>query len=64
MENNEPTLYTVKEVSQILHTNTSFVYKLINEGHLPALKLGSIKIRRVSLEKFLDELEKGQREVN
>lgn len=46
-------VYTVSEVSKILKTNTSYVYKLIEAGLLPVLKLGRIKIRRVSLLKFL-----------
>ncbi len=50
-------VYTVKEVSQIIHTNQSYVYTLINTGLLPALKLGSYKIRRESLVKFLTEYE-------
>ncbi len=50
-------VYTVKEVSQIIHTNQSYVYMLINAGLLPALKLGSYKIRRESLLKFLAEYE-------
>lgn len=50
----EKILYTVKEVSEIIHTNTSYVYLLIKSGLLPALKLGSYKIRRTSLLNFLD----------
>lgn len=48
-------LYTVKEVSKILKVNVHKVYDLINSGLLPALKLGSIKIRRESLLRFLEE---------
>lgn len=54
---NETMLYTVREVSKILKTNTSFVYKLINEGDLPAIKLGSVKVRKEALEQFLKRLE-------
>lgn len=54
---NEPMLYTVREVSKILKCNTSFVYKLINEGQLPAIKLGSVKVRKEALEAFLKRLE-------
>lgn len=50
-------LYTVKEVSEIIHTNKAYVYLLIKAGLLPALKLGSFKIRRVALENFLQENE-------
>jgi len=50
-------LFTVKEVSKILKCNTSFVYKLINDKELPAIKLGSVKVRREALETFLKRLE-------
>jgi len=46
-------LLTVKEVSQILKCNVHKVYELIQLGLLPGLKLGSLKIRRVSLMRFL-----------
>lgn len=51
----EKILYTVKEVSVIMHTNTGYVYQLISSGLLPALKLGSYKVRHITLMKFLDD---------
>ena len=51
------TLYTVKEVAKIIQSNTTYVYELIRKGYLPALKLGSYKIRADALEKFLTEYE-------
>lgn len=56
-KNTEPIVYTVKQVSQLLHTNGSFVYELIRRGLLPAIKLCSLRIRREALEKFLREHE-------
>jgi len=53
----EAMLYTVKEVAGILHTNTNYVYQIIHQGYLPALKLGSMKVRKEALEKFLIEAE-------
>lgn len=53
----EKILYTVKEVAQIMHTNPSYVYSLINAGLLPVLKLGSYKVRHEALMKFLTEYE-------
>ena len=53
----EKMLYTVKEVSEILHTNPTYVYDLIKAGLLPALKLGSLKIRHETLMKFIAENE-------
>ena len=42
-------LYNVKEVSKCLG--------LIRKGLLPALKLGSLKVRRASLESFISKYE-------
>lgn len=53
----ERMIYTVKEVSQLLHTNPAFIYKLISTGMLPALKLGSLRIRKETLEQFLRQYE-------
>lgn len=47
-------VYTVKEVAKILHSSPNYIYKLIESGYLPALKLGSIKILKSSLEHFLE----------
>jgi len=54
---NEKILYTVKEVSELIHTNQAYVYSLIKAGLLPVLKLGSYKIRRESLNNFLADYE-------
>ena len=48
-------VYTVKQVSEILQVNVNKVYDLIRAGLLPALKLGNLKIREASLEKFLED---------
>ena len=53
----EKLLYTVKEVSELLHTNQAYVYSLIKAGLLPVLKLGSYKVRKESLNRFLEEFE-------
>jgi excisionase family DNA binding protein len=50
-------VYTVKEVSQILKVNVHRVYDLIRCGMLPALKLGSLKVRKEALQKFLSDYE-------
>ena len=49
----EKLLYTVKETASILGCNIHLVYDLINKGLLPAMKLGSLKIRLTSIEEFL-----------
>ncbi len=53
----EDVLYTVKETSELLKTNPNYVYELIRRGMLPALKLGSLKVRRTALLTFLQENE-------
>lgn len=50
-------VYTVKEVSILLRTNPAFVYRLIDLGLLPALKLGSIRVRKDALDAFLRRYE-------
>lgn len=50
---NDRLIYTVQEVATILHSSPNYIYDLINKGYLPAIKLGSIKVIKTSLEKFL-----------
>lgn len=53
----ERLIYTVQEVAKMLHSSPNYIYLLIEKGYLPALKLGSFKILKTSLEKFLIENE-------
>lgn len=53
----EDILYTVKETSKILKTNTDYVYSLIKKGYLRCLKLGSYKIRKSTIDEFLAKYE-------
>ena len=53
----EDILYTVSEVAKLIKTNTNYVYELIKKGFLPALKLGSYKVRRAALLEFLEKHE-------
>lgn len=57
MNNNVKLLYSVKETSEVLGVSKHCVYDLINKGLLPALKLGSLKIRRETLENFVKDIE-------
>lgn len=50
-------LYTVEEVSRLIRTNQAYVYALIKAGLLPVLKLGSYKIPKEALKRFLEENE-------
>lgn len=49
----ERLIYTVPEVAKLLHSSPNYIYLLIEKGFLPAIKLGSLKILKSSLEKFL-----------
>lgn len=53
----EDILYTVKEAADRLKTNTDYVYALIKKGYLKCLKLKSYKIRKSTLEQFLEKYE-------
>lgn len=46
-------LFTIKEVSKKLKINVSDTYKLIKAGHLQALKLGSLKVTSLELDRFI-----------
>lgn len=47
-------VYTVAQVASILHVNKNYVYELIDKGMIPVLKFKSFRIRKSSLEKFLE----------
>lgn len=49
----ERLIYTVQEVASILHSSPNYIYELIRKGYLPAIKLGSLKILKSTLERFL-----------
>lgn len=48
-------LYTVAEVAELLKINRNAVYELINKNILVGLKLGSMKITKAELMRFLNE---------
>lgn len=50
-------VYTVSQVADMLHVNKNYIYTLINNGMLPVLKFKSYRIRRKTLEKFLEDYE-------
>lgn len=49
----ENLLYSVHEVAKMLHSSPNYIYKLIEKGYLPAIKLGSVKILKSTLIQFL-----------
>lgn len=48
-------LLTVEEVAKLIKTSKNTVYDLMNRGLLDYLVLGRRKVRRYTLEKFLEE---------
>ena len=46
-------LLTVSEVAKALKVNRNFVYKLIKDGELEAVRIGSIKIREDKLNEYI-----------
>ena len=53
-------LLTVSQVAKVLKINNSTVYELIHQHKLKALKLGAWKVRAVTLQQFLIDLEAEQ----
>lgn len=46
-------LMSIKEVSRVLKVNKNKVYNLIEENELKAIKLGSLKVSNIELERFI-----------
>ena len=47
-------LLSVSEVAKMLKVNRNFVYKIINNGELEAVKIGSIKVRKEALNEYIN----------
>jgi hypothetical protein len=45
--------YIYVQVASILHSSPNYIYELIRKGYLPAIKLGSLKVLKSTLERFL-----------
>lgn len=50
-------LYSVNEVAKMLKIGKNRVYDLIHAGVLPVLKIGGMKVRKKTVEEFLDKYE-------
>ena len=48
-------LLSVSEVAKMLKVNRNFVYKIINNGELEAVKVGSIKVKKEALTKYVND---------
>ena len=47
-------LLSVSEVAKLLKVNRNFVYKLIKDGELEAVRIGSIKVREEALNRYIE----------
>ena len=47
-------LLSVAEVAKLLKVNRNFVYKIINDGELEAVRIGSIKVRKEALNRYVE----------
>ena len=47
-------LLSVSEVAKMLKVNRNFVYKIINNGELEAVRIGSIKVRKEALNRYIE----------
>ena len=54
----EKLLYNVRETAAVLGVNVHLVYELINRKLLPALRLGSLKVRKSTLIDFVERYER------
>ena len=48
-------LLSISEVAKLLKVNRNFVYKIINNGELEAVRIGSIKIREDKLNEYINK---------
>ena len=47
-------LLSVSEVAKLLKVNRNFVYKIINDGELEAVKIGSRKVKKEALNRYVN----------
>ncbi len=56
LDNTSTRFMTVGEVAAVLRVSTMTVYRLINAGQLPAVRIGrSFRVREGELDRYLDE---------
>ena len=49
-------LMTVSEVAKLLRVNKNFVYRLINNGELEAVRIGSIKVTAEAVDQYIERV--------
>ena len=58
----EHEIMTIEQVAKYLQISEVSTYKLVNEGRIPAFKIGRHwRIRKVDLEEALEKVKRGER---
>jgi excisionase family DNA binding protein len=53
---NDPEFMTAAEIAKVLHIATSYAYLLMQRKEIPTVRIGrSIRVRRVDLEKYIND---------
>lgn len=59
---NDREILTVSQVAEYLQLSEMTTYKLVQEGRIPAFKIGRYwRVRKSDLTSLIDRLEKGER---
>lgn len=62
MNINENEIMTVSEVAEYFKISEVTTYKLVQEGKIPAFKIGRHwRVKRVDLGEFIEKLKRGER---
>jgi excisionase family DNA binding protein len=62
MDLNETEIMTVNEVAAYLKISEVTTYKLVQQGKIPAFKIGRHwRVKRIDLEEFIEKLKHGER---
>jgi excisionase family DNA binding protein len=62
LENVEHAIMTIEQVAKYLQISEVSTYKLVNEGRIPAFKIGRHwRIRKIDLEEALEKVQRGER---
>ena len=62
MDLNKTEIMTVNEVAEYLKISEVTTYKLVQEGKIPAFKIGRHwRVKRIDLGEFIEKLKRGER---
>ena len=62
MDLNETEIMTVNEVAAYLKISEVTTYKLVQQGKIPAFKIGRHwRVKRIDLDEFIEKLKRGEK---